>query len=273
MKAVQGALNGMLWWLVPLAALAALIGFETDWGRGLSKAFPAAESPAVPKPVETVLLPEFQLEGGLAARTETVNRTLVSPTRRPAPVVAVDPSKATLRRGQFALTGTVVVEGMSAAYLREVASGKSRRVMQGDTVNGMKLAEVRPDRVVLAQGGETEELYLKVLAGPKTTTQPTAAVPAAGGAAAAAAAAAAAPAPPGAATATPVARPAVAPDSPAARRAAARAAEAAARAAAGGAAAGAATGTQDPWTEMYRQRATTDTPQQQVPTPATGRRR
>ncbi len=267
MKTLPGVLNGMLWWLVPLVALAALIGFETDWGRGLTKAVPAAESPVVPKPVETALLPEYQLEGGLAARTETVNRTLFNPTRRPAPVVAVDASKATIRRGQFALTGTVVVEGMNAAYLREVAGGKSRRVMQGETVNGMTLAEVRPDRVVLAQGGETEELVLKVLPGPKTTTQPTPGAPAAGGAAAAA------PVPPGAAAATPAARPAAAPDSPAARRAAARAAEAAARAAAAGAAAGAAnTGTQDPWTEMYRQRATTDAQQQQPQTTTRQRR-
>jgi len=266
MKNLPGAINGMLWWLLPLVVLAALIGFETDWGSGVNKSVPT-EDPVVPKPVETALLPDYQLEGGLAARTETVARTLFNPTRRAAPVAAADAAKTSIRRGQFALTGTVVVAGMNTAYLREVAGGKSRRVIQGETVNGMTVTEVRPDRVVLAQGGETEELFLKVAPGPKTTTQP---APAAGGAPAAATAAA--PAQPGAAP-TPVARPAAAPDSPAARRAAARAAEAAARAAAAGAAAGAATTAQDPWTEMYRQRATTDAQPQTQPQMTTRQRR
>ncbi len=40
---------------------------------------------AAPKPVVTALLPEYGIAGGIGARTETVDRTLFNPTRRPAP--------------------------------------------------------------------------------------------------------------------------------------------------------------------------------------------
>jgi hypothetical protein len=167
-------LGGFAWWLLPLALIAAVIGLETDWGRRLNPVPPAAE-PVVPKPVVASVLPDFALEGGLAARSETTGRTLFNPTRRPAPTPVVEAPKPTIKRGQFVLTGTLVVDGKSTAFLREVAGGKSRRAIQGETVNGLLVAEVKPDRVRLALGDESEELVLKVQTNPKPTV---AAVPA-----------------------------------------------------------------------------------------------
>ena len=222
-------LRASAWWLVPLAALALLLGLETDWGQGLHKTPPAAE-PIVPKPVVTALLPDYEIAGGVGARKDTVERTLFNPTRRPAPTLAAETAKPKIQRGQFALTGTTVIEGKSTAFLREINGGKPRRVLQGEQINGMTVAEIKPDRVKLTLGDEAEELTLKVALNPKPTAQPATppaqaapgAPPATGTAAAAAAAAA-------------QGRPAGTPQTLAERREAARAAAAAAAAAQSGA--------------------------------------
>lgn len=167
--------RGALWWLLPLLALAALIGWETDWGRAVDK-HPAPAEEIAPKPVAVAVLPEYAIEGGVAARTETVQRTLFNPTRRPAPL-PTQAGTSRMQRGQFALTGTTVVEGKSTAFLREIAGNKSRRVQAGESINGMLVAEVKPDRVRLALGDESEELVLKVATNPRPTVQPVAAAP------------------------------------------------------------------------------------------------
>jgi len=166
-------LHAALWWLLPLAALAVMIGGETDWGRAIDKRPQPAEAGA-PTPVVASLLPEFAIPGGLAARTETVQRTLFNPTRRPAPAAAQDNANARIQRGQFALTGTTIVDGRSTAFLREVAGNKSRRVHAGETINGMRVAEVKPDRVKFTLGDDSEELVLKVATNPRPTAPPAA---------------------------------------------------------------------------------------------------
>jgi hypothetical protein len=164
-----------LWWLAPLAVLAILIGWEAGWGSGIRKKPPPEVTPPA-KPVVMALMPEYSIAGGVGAHTETVTRTLFNPTRRQAAVIA-DASKARMQRGQFALTGTTVIDGRSTAFLRETAGGKSRRVHQGEIINGVTVAEVKPDRVKLALGDETEELVLRVATNPRPTAQAAAPVP------------------------------------------------------------------------------------------------
>ena len=116
----------------------------------------------------------------------------------------------------------MVIGGKNTAFLRETAAGgKSRRVLQGDTVNGILVADVKPDRVRLALGDESEELVLRVVTNPRPTVQP--AAPAAA-AAPATPPAPVAPAPAGTAAAQPAG---TAEGSLAERRRAARAAQAA----------------------------------------------
>ena len=79
-----------------------------------------------------------------------------------------------LQRGQFALTGTMMVDGKSTAFLREVAGNKARRVQAGEKINGMLVAEVKPDRVKFTLGDESEELVLKVATNPRPTAPPAA---------------------------------------------------------------------------------------------------
>jgi hypothetical protein len=226
MNNLAARFGAVLWWALPLAALAALLGWETDWGSAVESIPQPAEATA-PEPVVASLLPDYVIAGGVAARAETVQRTLFNPTRRPAPPMAQDGGPGRLQRGQFALTGTTVAQGKNTAFLREVAGNKSRRVQAGETINGILVTEVAPDRVKLVLGDETEELVLKVATNPRPTVAPVAvpaavapgvpAQPATGAAqdaaqtlaerrrAARAAAAAAPPAPPVAAPAAPVA--------------------------------------------------------------------
>jgi len=217
-------------WIVPAAALVFVLGWETDWGRQILPA-PAAPPSVEPRPVTAVVLPEFQIEGGLPAHAETVGRTLFNVTRRPAPILAPDSAARQFVRGRYQLMGTTVTGDKNIAFLKEAAGGKTRVVRQGEEINGMKVALVTADRVTFTAGDDSEELILKVAPGPKTTL--VAAPPPPPGTAAATGAPASA-APPAAA-----ARAAQAAANPAAQAQPVQNAKAARRAARGAAAAGA----------------------------------
>jgi len=170
MNALNARARSWLVWLLPFVVLALVIGWEADWGRKW-RHVPVADGVVVPQPVTVAVLPEYRPSATLATQRDIVDRTLFNPTRRPAPVAA-DVAKRRLQPGQFLLTGTMIIDGKATAFLRENAGGKSRRVAQGEQVNGMLVAEVKPDRVRLTLGEESEDLVLKVAVGPKTTTQP-----------------------------------------------------------------------------------------------------
>jgi hypothetical protein len=240
--AALGIRSGVLLaWIAAFAAVLGLIGWQTDWGRQLRRA-PVVPEAAPPAPVAVALLPDYRIEGGLEARQQTVERPVFVPTRRPAPPplpVAQEAAKPRMQKGQFVLTGTAVVDQKSIAFLREAAGGKSRSVRVGETVNGLTVADVKPDRVRLTLGDESEDLVLAVAKGPRTTVQPAVAAGAPAGGQPGGVAAGGVPVPgaaPGAATpGQPAANAPSAADAEASlleRRRAARAAQAAAEAAA-----------------------------------------
>jgi hypothetical protein len=169
MKTFPWRAQGMGLWLAAFGALGAVIGWETVWGQRVA---PQAQS-AAPQPVTVSLLPEYTIEGSAASRRETIERPAFVPTRRPAPLPATQEApKPKMARGQFTLTGTAVVDQKQIAFLRETAGGKARTVRTGETINGLTVAEIKIDRVKLVQGDESEDLLLKVAAGPRTTIQP-----------------------------------------------------------------------------------------------------
>jgi hypothetical protein len=170
MNGLNARVRSWLVWLLPFVVLALVIGWEADWGRKW-RHVPVTDVPVVPQPVVVAVLPEYRPTATLATQRDFVDRSLFNATRRPAPVVA-DAAKRRLQPGQFVLTGTLIIDGKATAFLRENAGNKSRRVAQGDQINGMLVAEVKPDRVRLSLGDESEDLVLKVAVGPKTTTQP-----------------------------------------------------------------------------------------------------
>jgi len=170
-------MRNVLIWGIPFAIVIAALGYETDWGRDVDHdtQLPAA---VAPQPVAVALLPEYRIDGGLEARKETVERVLFNPTRRAAPPASQTAgSNSAMQQGVYALTGTTVVGNVATAFLREVKGGKSHTVHQGETLNGVVVAEVKSDHVRLKQGDDVEELTLKIASGPKSTVQVAAPTP------------------------------------------------------------------------------------------------
>lgn len=175
-------IRNLLLWGVPFAIVAVALAYETDWGRSVDPDDPPPKVAAA-SPVTVSLLPEYRIPGGIEARKETVDRVLFNPTRRPAPpaLQAAAGANGAMSKGQYALTGTTVTGDVATAFLREVKGGKPHTVHQGETLNGIVIAEVKADHVRLKQGDEVEDLQLKIASGPKTTVQiapPAPAVPA-----------------------------------------------------------------------------------------------
>ena len=171
MNTLTSSLRSALVWAVPFAALVLLLLWQTDWGRAFART-PPPETAAAAQPLSIALLPEYTPRATAESSRDVVERTPFNPTRRPAPSAVADAAKPKLQRGQFTLAGTLMVDGKATAYLREVQGGKSRRVAQGETINGMVVSEIKADRVRLTVGDENEDLALKIATGPRTTIQP-----------------------------------------------------------------------------------------------------
>jgi len=171
MHALQARYGGLSAAIVAFGALCAVIGWETGWGARVLPEPETAPVPA-PQPVPLSLLPDYQIEGGIASRRDTVERPAFVPTRRPAPAAVQESPRPRMPRNQFTLTGTAVVDQKQIAFLRETSGGKARTVRAGESINGVVVAEVKPDRVRLVMGDESEELTLKVAQGPRQTVQP-----------------------------------------------------------------------------------------------------
>jgi len=178
MSALTPRWTRWLAWAAPFALLALAIGVQTGWGTAWRRDLPP-DLPVVPAPVEVPVLPGYRLEGGIASMRATVDRPLFNATRRPAPPAAEVAAKSAIQRGQFVLTGTMIVDNVAVAFLKEAGgAGKSRAVRKGEAIGGMLVAAVEPDRVRLTLGDDAEELELKVQKGPKTTVQPAETAPA-----------------------------------------------------------------------------------------------
>ncbi len=166
----QNGLTAMII-LLALGALAA-IGFETRWGTSL-RPDPEVLVGKVNKSDDTSLLPAFALPAIDVGFKETLDRPLFLPTRRPFPVVtgAVQP---TMKKGQYRLAGTVVNQEVPIAFLVEIATGKSLRVVMGAEIvgSGISVSAIDAARVVLKQGDESEELTLRTAASPPPQALP-----------------------------------------------------------------------------------------------------
>ena len=154
-------------WGVAAAALVIVLVLEHDFGT--VEIDNGARAPA--KIADAKLLPPYALAPEAEAAPETVARPLFVPTRRPSPPAAVA-AAATMRKGQFVLTGVTITPEMSFAYLKEVANGKTQSIKRGAEVNGITVDVVEGRRVVLKQGDEVEELALAIQVPPRTANTP-----------------------------------------------------------------------------------------------------
>ena len=160
------------------ALLLAVIGWETQWGTRIRPALPVVP----PKPgaaVDARVLPTLAAAAPEQAYPESVARPLFVPSRRPAPTAPTTPV-ATMPKGTLTLQGVTIAGNTRIAMLRE-KSGRVHRVEQGRTVNGMTVASVEPERVVLTMGDEQETVAMLVSrAGGAPGTPPAAPAPASG---------------------------------------------------------------------------------------------
>lgn len=177
-------------WGMVYLALVGVIGLELDWGRRIHPPLPAPK-PMLAARVDYPVQPEFTLPTLEQGFAETTARPMFTPVRRAPPPPAML-AKGTMQKGQFALLGALITQDKSIAMLRDISSGKAIRVEQGKEIRGMTVTMIDPEKVILTQDGETEELVLKIqpsakpLAAPKAApaqqpVQPQAVPPAAAG--------------------------------------------------------------------------------------------
>lgn len=159
-------------WLIACGLLGATIGEELGWGRALHRPLPRIVFPANTQPFPPLSEP-FRLDPP-DRYLEAFERPLFVFTRRPPPP-GEGPSVTQMRKGQFRLAGVAIVDNKRVAFLFEIATGKTKSVVENDTINDIKVAHVHPQQVVLRQGNESEQLDLKIQLSPKgpvTTTTP-----------------------------------------------------------------------------------------------------
>jgi hypothetical protein len=157
-------------WLVVDLGLGATIGRQLGWGVRVHPNLPQPEH-LTPDAVNVDLPKEYSLAGLSEQFPQTVERPLFVPTRRPPPPPP-PPPKPSMHKGQFQLTGVMILPSTSYVMLREVSGGATRRVEKGQTINGILVKDVMPERVVLSQYDEIETLVLKVQASPKQVPGP-----------------------------------------------------------------------------------------------------
>ncbi|MCR4297874.1 MAG: hypothetical protein NUV75_03835 [Gallionella sp.] len=153
--------------------LAGVIGLELDWGRHIHPPLPAPK-PIPAARVDYPVQPEFTLPTLEQGFAETTARPMFTPVRRPPPPPSVQ-AKSTMQKGQFALLGALITRDKSIAMLRDISSGKAIRVEQGKEIRGMTVTRIDPEKVILTQDGETEELVLKIQPSAKPPAAPKAA--------------------------------------------------------------------------------------------------
>jgi hypothetical protein len=146
---------------VAAAALVVMIGIETGFGSRLGPSIPRDVSRRA-VPFEARLLPAIAPTDADQRYPEMVARPLFVPLRRPAPPPDATAQSA-MKKGQFVLQGVIIAGDMRIALLREKSTGKVHRVEKGRELSGMKLSEVSPESVTLAQGSDQEVLPLQVL--------------------------------------------------------------------------------------------------------------
>lgn len=147
-------------WIILCVSLAAGIGLEANWGRQVQGPVPIiAETPAAfSKPA---LAEPFRLAPP-DQYSQMTARPIFIVTRRPAPTApppeAIKPS---MKKDQFILMGTTIAGASKIAFLVEKAGNKSQVVAEGKEINGIMVKEVKADRIVLSQFGDTEVLVLR----------------------------------------------------------------------------------------------------------------
>lgn len=167
MKAAMGREKYFLLTMAGLSMLlAGVLLWEWEQGMALKREMLQMRKMPVTAVPAQIILPEFSLPDFETGFPEFLARPVFSISRR-AFVASVQADAGVMKKGQFVLVGVLISPKQRSALLRDVTTGKTETVAHVGVVRGMTLGEVLPNRVVLRQGEESEELLLNVLTGPK----------------------------------------------------------------------------------------------------------
>ncbi len=173
-SAIRSAMDGQKFLRIALALGALLLGgvLFWEWQQGVQLERDLRTLHKIPTSVAPTIsaLPEFGLPAQEAGFPELLARPLFTISRRFPAVAQGAPS--VMKKGQFVLVGVLLAQPQQAALLRDVQTHKTETVALGGSVRGLMLEKVAPDRVVLRQGEEMEELTLDVLRGSKPVPAP-----------------------------------------------------------------------------------------------------
>jgi general secretion pathway protein N len=103
---------------------------------------------------------------------ETLNRPLFTATRRPpsplerlqGPRAAPTPAAAKGERvilGKYVLRGVIVTPEQKLLLLKQLATGKSMRLKEGDALDDWRIASITADLLVLDKDGAQQKVPLK----------------------------------------------------------------------------------------------------------------
>ncbi len=132
---------------------------------------PAAGAPkvALPAPLPTFALP------AVARLTETIDRPLFLPARRPVEAEKPPPAAETPKVDaplEVVVSGVIMAEKRQFALVRRQAGGETLRLAAGDTIDGWTVTSVLPDRVLFLRDETTKEIELKDLTPSKPKPKP-----------------------------------------------------------------------------------------------------
>lgn len=145
-----------------------------EWQHGLQLQMELTKMrslPVTPAPTQKIL-EEFNLPNVEAGFPEFLSRSLFAVSRRSSASASAGKGVSVMKKGQFVLVGVLITPQHRSALLRDVQTNKTETVALVGVVRGITLGEVEPNRVVLRQGAESEELALIVQAGPKQPALP-----------------------------------------------------------------------------------------------------
>ncbi len=164
------------------ALLGSLVYVETRPENNLRRTIPAGAPVSPRQGVKSEPATSRFTLPDVATLTETVDRPLFSPGRRPpaTPDEPVQTVEAIVPLAtdpvSFSLSAVIINGAQRMALLQGQASGAGViRAEEGQTVEGWLVEEVQPERVVLRRGEQQQELMLRKFQPPPQALRPAAA--------------------------------------------------------------------------------------------------
>ncbi|MGQ0676966.1 MAG: hypothetical protein ACT4N4_12890 [Rhodospirillales bacterium] len=158
--------QAMLWLAAVLLLGLTAWPFLAEPPPGSSAPAPRQAGPAAPPSLADLDLPPVE------SFAETLNRPLFTATRRPpspldvlqgqraAPTPAATKGEKVIL-GKYVLRGVVVTPERKLLLLKQLSTGKSLRLGEGDALEDWRIASITAEHLVLARGDKQERVSLK----------------------------------------------------------------------------------------------------------------